>query len=429
MLEIRYRPLKGLVPYAKNSRTHSATQLAILSGLMGEYGWTNPILIADNVVLAGHARLQCALQMAEAGLTIPGNADPWQAPTVDLSHLNKHQRAAYVIADNQSAILAGWNQELLAEELGWLNEDDFDLSLTAFSEDELANLLSGIIPGDGADPDDIPETPLHPVTVPGDIWICGRHRVCCGDSTNADTVKLALSDVKPLLMVTDPPTGVEYDPGDRGRARNRDGKSLSSGGRRAITQEVSRSDWREAIDLFPGDVAYLWHSALNPAAAQKMLEDSGFEIRTQIIWAKSAFVASRGHYHVQHHPCYYAVRRNKTAHWKGDRKQSTLWQIDKQAKNSSGISSEKPVECMLRPIENNSSPGQAVYDPFLGSGATLIAAHMSDRVLIGMEIEPRFVDVVVKRYQSFAQAEAYHEGTGKTFDEMALERPFGEVAA
>lgn len=386
-------------------------------------------MIADGTVLAGHARLQCALQMAADGLAIPRNPDPWSAPTVDLSHFSKQQRAAYVMADNQSATLAGWSQDIMAEELGWLNEDGFDLSLTAFSEGELADLLGGIAPGEGVDPDGIPETPLHPVTQPGDCWLLGRHRIVCGDSTSAESVKLALNGVKPHLMVTDPPTGVEYDPGDRGRARNASGKSLSTGGRRAMTQEVTRSDWREAMDLFPGDVAYVWHSALNPAAAQKMLEDSGFEIRMQIIWAKSGFVVSRGHYHVQHHPCFYSVRKNRTAHWKGDRKQSTLWQIDKQAKNASGISSEKPVECMLRPIENNSSEGQAVYDPFLGSGSGLIAAHMSDRVMIGLDIEPRCIDVCIKRYQQLAQADAYLESTGKTFDEMALERPYGEVAA
>lgn len=430
MLQITYRPLKGLVPYAKNSRTHSADSVSKIAGSLAAFGWTNPMLVADNVMIAGHARLTAALQMAEAGIPIPGNDDPWYGPTVDLSHLDKHQRAAYVIADNRLALDAGWDQDLLSEELGWLSEDGFDLAMTGFNGDELTALLAGTAPGAGADPDDIPEAPLHPVSLPGDVWILGRHRLVCGDSTDPATVDLALSGVKPSLMVTDPPYGVDYDPTDRGRARNADGKLLSVGMKRATgkVENDDREDWREAFDLFPGDVAYVWHAALNPAAAQKMLEDSGFEIRMQLVWAKSAFVVSRGHYHMQHEPCYYAVRRNKTANWKGDRKQSTLWPIDKQPKNMSGHSTEKPVECMLRPIENNSSPGQVVYDPFVGSGTTIIAAEMGTRVCIAIELKPAFVDVCVKRWQTYAMQTATLEETGKTFEEMALERPFGDKA-
>lgn len=427
MLEIKYRNLKGLIPYSKNSRTHSGASIAKIIGSLAEFGWTNAPLIADNVIICGHARLAAALQMAEAGLSIPGNPDPWQCPTVDISHLNKHQRAAYVIADNRLALDAGWDQELLAEEMGWLSEDGFDLSLTGFEDDELTALLAGTLPGDGADPDDIPETPLHPVTVTGDCWLLGNHRLVCGDSTDPATVALALAGIKPGLCVTDPPYGVKYDAADRGKARNADGKLLSVGMKRAVgkVQNDDRADWREAFDLFPGDVAYVWHAAINPGAAQKMLEDAGFEIRMQIIWAKSALVVSRGHYHMQHEPCYYSVRKGKTANWTGDRKQSTLWQIDKAPKNETGHSTQKPVECMLRPIENNSSPGQAVYDPFLGSGTTIIAAHMSGRTAIGIELSPAFVDVCIKRFEVFALVDAIHEETGKTFAEMALERPYG----
>lgn len=427
MLEITYRPLKGLVPYAKNSRTHSADSVSKIAGSLAMFGWTNPMLVADSVMIAGHARLTAALQMAEAGIPIPGNDDPWQGPTVDLSHLDKHQRAAYVIADNRLALDAGWNQELLAEELGWLSDEGFELALTGFGDDEIAALLAGTLPGAGADPDDIPEVPLHPVSMLKDVWLLGKHRLVCGDSTDPAIVSLALNGVKPLLCVTDPPYGVDYDPEDRGKARNADGKLLSTGMKRAIgkVQNDDRGNWREAFDLFPGDVAYVWHAAINPAEAQKMLEDAGFEIRMQIIWAKSNFVVSRGHYHMQHEPCFYAVRKNKTANWKGDRKQSTLWPIDKAPKNITGHSAEKPVECMLRPIENNSSPGQAVYDPFVGSGTSIIAAEMSGRSFYGIELKPQFVDVAVKRWQNFTLATAVLEETGKTFDEMALERPFG----
>lgn len=432
MLEITYRPLKGLAAYAKNSRTHSAASLTKIQGSLREYGWTNAPLIADGVIICGHARVAAALQMAESKLDIPGNLDPWACPTVDISHLSKHQRAAYVIADNRLALDAGWDQEVLAEELGWLTEDGFNVESIGWDDAELAALLGGSGPGTGnSDPDDIPETPLHPVTLPGDVWVLGRHRIVCGDSRDPQTVALVLNGVSPLLMVTDPPYGVDYDPADRGKARNADGKLLSVGMKRAVgkVQNDDIAHWQEAYELFPGDVAYVWHAAINPAASQMDLQEAGFEIRMQIIWAKSNFVVSRGHYHMQHEPAYYAVRNGKTGNWKGDRKQSTLWQIDKAPKNMTGHSTEKPVECMLRPIENNSSPGQAVYDPFVGSGTTIIAAEMSGRACFAVELKPEFVDVCVKRFEAFTLTEAVLESTGRTYAEMAMERPFGDVVA
>lgn len=430
MLEVTYLPLKALIPYAKNARQHPATQIAKIIGSLAEFGWTNPMLVADNVMIAGHGRLTAALQMAEQGLVIPSNPDPWHGPTIDLSRLDKAQRAAYVITDNRTALDGVWDQELLSEELGWLSESGFDLGLTGFEDEELAGLLAGTAPGEGSDPDDIPEVPLHPVTVPGDVWILGKHRLLCGDCTDPTTVQTVLAGVKPLLIVTDPPYGVDYDPEDRGKARNANGKLLSFSMNRAIgkVQNDHKASWREAFDLFPGDVAYVWHAAINPGAAQKMLEDAGFEIRMQIIWAKSGFVVSRGHYHMQHEPCFYAVRKGKTAHWSGDRKQTTLWQIEKQPKHMTGHSTEKPVECMLKPIENNSSPGQAVYDPFLGSGTTLMAAEITGRACVGIEIKPEFVDVVIKRFQNYTNCDAILEATGKSYAEMAVERPFGEEA-
>lgn len=429
MLKITYRPLKALVPYAKNSRTHTAAQIANIVGSLAEFGWTLPMAVAEGVMLAGHARLSAALQMAEEGINIPNNKDPWQGPTVDLSHLTKHQRSAYVIADNQLAIAgSGWNQDMLVEELGWLNEEGFDLGLVGFEEDQIAAMLGGTGPGGegNTDPDEIPEVPLHPVSLPGDVWTLGRHRLICGDSTDPAIVKLALNGVTPLLMVTDPPYGVDYDPVDRGKARNADGKLLSVGMKRAVgkVENDDRADWTAAIALFPGDVAYVWHAAINPGAAQKMLEDAGFEIRMQVIWAKSALVVSRGHYHMQHEPCMYAVRKGKTAHWAGDRKQTTLWEIEKQPKNTTGHSTEKPVECMLRPIQNNSSPGQVVYDPFIGSGTSAMAAEIAGRACIGIELKPAFVDVAIKRWQAYTLLNAVLESTSKTYEEMALERPF-----
>ena len=216
--------------------------------------------------------------------------------------------------------------------------------------------------------------------------------------------------MKPLLMVTDPPYGVEYDPSWRNQAgaakTKRTGKVLND----------DRADWREAWALFSGDVAYVWHGALHAATVAESLEAAGFNIRSQIIWAKERLVLSRGDYHWQHEPAWYAVKKTGKGHWAGDRKQTTLWQIpskDQDAKTVHGT--QKPVECMRRPILNNSSPGQAVYEPFMGSGTTLIAAETTGRVCYGIELNPAYVDVAVERWQAFTGQEAMLAETGESF--------------
>jgi DNA modification methylase len=231
-------------------------------------------------------------------------------------------------------------------------------------------------------------------------------------------------------MVTDPPYGVNYDPDWRNRADRANGKPY---GERAVglVSNDERADWRDSYVLFPGDVAYVWHP---PGARQveffESIVASGFDVRMQIIWAKSHFPIGRGNYHVQHEPCWYAVRKNATAHWSGDRKQTTLWQIDKPQKSETGHSTQKPVECMKRPIENNSSPGQAVYEPFSGSGTTIIAGEMTGRHIYAIELNPAYVDVAVTRWQNFTGATATLEETGETFVEvMARRRPSHPLTA
>lgn len=426
-LSIVYRSLKSLAPYAKNSRTHSRAQIEKLKASLAEFGWTNSMLVAGNTVLAGHARLQAALEMAEEGKTVPRIVDPWTGPTVDLSHLSAIQRRAYIIADNRTALDAGWDDTILAEELGGLFEDGFDLSLTGFEDDDLARLLGGTAPGTEADPEDAPEPPLHPVTLAGDVWLLGKHRIICGDATDILVVDRVLAGVRPHLMVTDPPYGVDYDAADRGTARNGDGKLLSTGKGRA-TGRVSndnKSDWREAWALFRGDVAYVWHAGMTAVDVANSMTVCGFEVRSQIVWAKSNLVVSRGHYHWQHEACWYMVRKGSTGHWSGDRKQSTLWQIDKPQKSETGHSTQKPIDCMQRPIENNSSPGQAVYDPFVGSGTTIIACELTGRCCLAIELDPSYVDVSVQRWQGVSGQEATLEGDGRSFDEMAAERKPG----
>jgi DNA modification methylase len=219
-------------------------------------------------------------------------------------------------------------------------------------------------------------------------------------------------------MVTDPPYGFEYDADWRNHAKRADGSPI---GAKAVGKVMNdgKADWSDAWALFPGAVAYIWHAGNKTHVVAQSLFESSFDLRAQIIWAKSQFVIGRGHYHQHHEPCWYAVRKGETGHWSGDRKQSTLWQIDKPRKSETGHSTQKPVECMKRPIENNSSPGQAVYEPFSGSGTTIIAAEMTGRCCHAIELNPAYVDVAIKRWQEFTGKTATLEATGKTFAEMA----------
>ena len=248
-----------------------------------------------------------------------------------------------------------------------------------------------------------------------------RHRIICGDSTSADTVAALLGDVKPHLMVTDPPYGVEYDASFRNGIKRADGSIV---GARAVgkVENDDCADWREAWALFPGDVAYVWHAGVHAGTVADSLIDCGMQIRSQIIWAKNQMAIGRGDYHWQHEPCWYTVRKGSKGHYDGGRKQTTLWQIDKPRKSETGHSTQKPVECMKRPIENNSSPGQAVYEPFSGSGTTIIAGEMTGRHIYAIELNPAYVDVAVKRWQDFTGEQAKLEGDGRTFAELEAER-------
>lgn len=402
-MKIVQRKVADLVPFARNSRTHSTEQIGQIAASIQQFGWTNPLLVdGANGVIAGHGRLAAARQL---GLK--------QVPVIVLDHLTEAQKRALVIADNKLALNAGWNLDMLSEELAALGDEGFDLDLLGFDGSELAELLADKTEG-LTDPDEVPEPPTEPVTQLGDVWILGSHRIVCGDSTDPDAVSKALAGVLPHLMVTDPPYGVEYSADWRERAGvNRKG---------AATGKVlndDRADWGEAWALFPGDVAYVWHAGLFAGVVADSLLSAGFQLRSQIIWAKSQMVMSRGDYHWQHEPCWYAVRKGAKGHYAGGRKQTTVWSIDKPHKSETGHSTQKPVECMLRPIENNSSPGQAVYEPFSGSGTTIIAGEMSGRAVHAIELNPAYVDVAVLRWQQFTGKDAVHAETGAKFDDSA----------
>lgn len=399
-LQIEYWPLDKLVPFARNARTHSPSQVAEIAGSIRAFGFSNPILIGENGdVIAGHGRLAAARQV-----------ELKEVPVVVLSGLSETQRRQLVLADNRIALNAGWDLEMLSLEVSELSTLGADLSILGFNEKELATALGRL--GEGLiDENEVPAATEVAVSRPGDIWCLGAHRLACGDSTDTNLVATLLAGVKPQLMVTDPPYGVSYDP----EWRHRLGVNKSE--KRGKIQNDERADWKETWALFPGEIAYVWHGALHASTVAESLLKTGFTIRSQIVWAKERLVMSRGDYHWQHEPCWYAVR--KKGNWTGDRKQTTLWSIPTRGQDvETKHSTQKPVECMRRPMLNNSDPGQAVYEPFSGSGTTLIAAQSSGRVCYAVEIDPFFVDVAIRRWQAFTGEKAARLIDGKLFDQV-----------
>ena len=397
-------PLGQIIPYARNPRQNEKA-IATVAASIAEFGWRQPIVVDENmVILAGQTRLAAAQQL---GLK--------SAPVHVAKGLSETQAQAFRIMDNRSAENADWMEDLLSLELSDLLDADYDLELTGFTDEELNSLLSGLDgENDGEGEDDIPKPPEEPVSRSRDLWLLGNHRLLCGDATVATDVERVLGNVKPLLMITDPPYGVEYDPS----WRNQTGAAKTKRTGKVLNDD--RADWREAWTLFPGDVAYVWHGALHAGEVAESLEAAGFNVRSQIIWAKDRLVLSRGDYHWQHEPCWYAVKKTGKGHWAGDRKQTTLWQIANKDQDADTVhGTQKPVECMRRPILNNSSPGQAIYEPFMGSGTTLIAAETTGRVCHGIELNPAYVDVAVERWQQFTGQAATLDGTDQTFAELA----------
>lgn len=423
-----HTPVAGLRPFGRRARTHSDEQIAAIARAIERFGFINPVILDENgFVLCGWGRAQAAVLLGIKDI-----------PYVYITHLSADEKRAYVLADNKLALRAGWDDELLRVELSELQAAGLDLTLTGFEQAELDELL--LSREGAADPDDAPPAPKRPISKPGDLWLLGRHRVLCGSATEKTDVEGLLDGASPRLMVTDPPYGVNYDP----TWRNKAGLSSKDAARGKVSND-HRADWREAWALFPGAVAYVWHSGLHCTSVEQSLVHVRMRVRAHIVWVKGRPVVSRGHYHWQHEPAYYAVkegeddsfrfdalhevatycvRDGKTASWRGDRRQSTVWFID-HLKNETGHGTQKPVECMLRPICNNSLAGEAVYDPFLGSGTTLIAADMTGRTCYGMELDPAYVDVVVLRWQAFAQAEAVlveNRRKPRTFSQIAKAR-------
>ena len=408
---VERRDVDTLLPYAQNARTHTPEQIEQIANSIAAFGFAMPVLVDEQgVLIAGHGRVLAARKLK---LT--------QVPAMTAVGWSAKQVKAYRLADNKIALNSGWDDALLKMELSGLFADGFDLALTGFSELELEGLLAEPTAG-LTDPDAVPPAPATPAARAGDVWLLGRHRLVCGDATSPEDVAAALGAVKPHLMVTDPPYGVDYDPTWRSDPRIATGIRHPKKGAVGEVANDERADWREAWALFPGTVAYVWTSGRYLPESILSLEAAGLERRALIIWAKSQMVLGRGHYHHQDEECWYAVRKGGTGNWQGDRTQTTLWQIAMPQRSETGHSTQKPVECMRRPIENNSSPGQAVYDPFCGSGTSIIAAEMTGRACHAIEINPAYIDVAIERWQDFTGQTAQLEESGEDFADVAAER-------
>jgi DNA modification methylase len=397
-----------LIPFARNPRTHSDTQIAQIAASIAEFGFNNPILVDTNAgIIAGHGRLLAArkLQLSEV-------------PVIVLDHLTEKQKRAYVIADNQLALNAGWDEDLLRLELATLAGEEFDISLIGFDDVELARLLAAQDAAEGlTDADAVPELPQTPVSTIGDLWILGNHKLLVGDATNGADVARLMADDAADLIFTDPPYNVDYEGYTQERLKIK-GDRMSDAEFKQFLEAAFRS-CRAVVK--PGASLYVCHSSSWQREFQNALEAAGFEIRCQIIWAKNTFAWGFGRYKFQHEPVFYTHVAGQKDPWYGDKAQSTLWQEKKPAANRIHPTA-KPIELIERALLNSSEAGDVVADLFGGSGSTLIACERRNRKARLMEIDPKYGDVIVKRWEEYTGKKATLDGSGRNFEECASKR-------
>jgi DNA modification methylase len=406
--KIEHWPLARLLPYARNARTHSDDQVAQIAASIVEFGFTNPILVGgDGVIVAGHGRLAAARKLGLEAV-----------PVVVLDHLTPTQRRALVIADNRIAENAGWDDATLRTELEALQVDGFDLDLTGFDPDALAELLAGEETDQTGDVDDdeVPEEAVAVVSRPGDLWVLGEHRVLCGDATDPESYVHLLSGECADMVFIDPPYNVDYANSAKDKLR---------GTQRPILNDNLGADFHDfllaALTLIVAHcrgAIYIAMSSGELDTLQAAFRAAGGHWSTFVIWAKNTFTLGRADYQRQFEPILYGWPEGAQRHWCGDRDQGDVWQIKKPQRNDLHPTM-KPVELVERCIRNSSRPGDVVLDSFGGSGTTLIAAHKSGRRARLMELDPKYVDVIVRRWQTWSGESAMREADGVPFDKIA----------
>lgn len=406
--EMQLVPIEKLIPYINNARTHSPEQIKKLRASLREFGFINPVIIdRDFGVIAGHGRIIAAKE-----------ENIKEVPCVFADHLTEAQKKAYIIADNRMAMDAGWDEELLRVEIEALQAEAFDLSLTGFDEKELADLFND--DSDAEDDDfDVDEELKEPaITKVGDVWTLGRHRLVCGDSTKEETFEVLMQGQKANLVVTDPPYNVNYE-GTAGKIKN--------------DNMADEKFYQFLLDAFvnmekamANDASiYVFHADTEGLNFRKAFSDAGFYLSGCCIWMKPSLVLGRSPYQWQHEPCLYGWKKRGKHQWYSDRKQTTIWSFEKSKKNTDHPTM-KPIPLLAYPIKNSSMSNTLILDPFLGSGSTLIACAETARICRGIELDPKYADVIVKRYLAWCQErditeEIYvaRDGQKLTFDEVA----------
>ncbi len=418
-IKIDTRKIAALIPYVANSRTHSDTQVAQIAASIKEFGWTNPILIAgDDSVIAGHGRLLAARKLGMDTV-----------PVIVLDHLTKAQQRALVIADNKLALNAGWDEALLSSEIAGLVDDGFDLTLLGFDNDELAALLAEDATEGLTDEDAVPDVPAVPVTVEGDVWLLGKHRLMCGDSTSMTAFSKLMDGERADMIFTDPPYGMAYG---GGRAAGDHALDKKTGGVKIKSHGMIMNDDLQGDDLIAlvrdaiatstaamkdGGALYACFTWRTYAEFEAGLESCGHKVKACIVWDKKSIGLGNSHYRPQHEFIFYCGGT-----WFGNKAQSDVWHMSRGATGEYVHPTQKPVELIERALENSSKGGDVVIDCFGGSGSTLIACEKNNRHARLMELDPKYCDVIVKRWQEFTGHQATLEATGAAFDELATER-------
>ena len=403
---IQHWPIDRLIPYARNARTHSAEQVAQVAASIREFGFTSPILIdGDSGVIAGHARLLAARKL---GLT--------EVPVVVLDHFTAAQKRAYVLADNQLALNANWDEEMLAAEVATLREDEFDLSLLGFEDEEMERLLDTLDSPLDADENAAPEVEEVAVSRPGDLWLLGTHRVLCGDALSRADIDRVLDGQPAHMVFTDPPYNVDYAPEDRdGNARRIANDNLGGDFPDFLSQVCTH-----LVACSKGAI-YIAMSSSELHTLKQAFCAAGGHWSTFLIWAKDRFTLGRSDYQRQYEPILYGWPEGKPHYWAGARNQGDVWNIARPFVNDLHPTM-KPVELVERAIANSSRRGETVLDVFGGSGTTAIACEKTERKGRLIELDPKYVDVIVKRWQDQVRKQAVLEADGRTFEEIAAER-------
>jgi DNA modification methylase len=408
-LQIAWRPLGELIPYARNPRTHTDAQVAQIAASIREFGWTNPVLVdGANGIIAGHGRVLAARKL---GLD--------RVPVIELAHMSEAQKRAYILADNQLALNAGWDEALLRLELADLSELGFDLGLIGFGPGELEQLLSGDGRTGLSDDDEAPALPELAVTGRGDLWVLGEHRLLCGDATVAADVERVLDGRLADMTFTDPPYNVDYGSSAKDKLRGHRRKILNDDLGSGF--EVFLQDACANILAVTKGAVYVCMSSSELHTLQKAFTAAGGKWSTFLIWAKHTFTLGRADYQRQYEPILYGWHDGHDHYWCGARDQGDVWHFDKPVRNDLHPTM-KPVALVERAVRNSSKSRDIVLDPFGGSGSTLIACAKAGRQARLVELDPKYCDVIIRRWQAWTGEQAALEDEGRAFEETAAGR-------